>query len=413
MEFAVVDVETTGVLPGLHHRICEIGVVVLDRKGEVIEEWDTLVNPERDIATTEIHGLDAATLMDAPRFADIAADVVAILRGRVLAAHNLAFDARFLAYELDRSRARSPITTTFGVCTMRLASRYLGVTTRSLPACCEAAGVKLEDEHHALADARGAAGLLNAYMTTDRRFGQSIGDRMLQAQSALWPDIGAPTGRRVRRESFVGRPRPHFLAQLADKGTRRIRADDAAEYLDVLTQALLDRRVSRHEEQELVALADELGLSRAAALDLHRRWLLSLAAVAWEDHVITGEERSDLENVAALLGLPASAVDEALTEVQREGRTSAAPAAVAHFELEASDVVVLTGGAPGRERPELVAEAEALGLEVAKSVRKDTKVLVAKDIDSMSGKAKRARDIKVPIIDYPTYFAAIAALRDD
>jgi DNA polymerase III subunit epsilon len=73
--FAVVDVETTGLYPSVD-RVVEIGVVVTDRWGNVQLEYETLVNPERDVGPTSIHGLTAAMVLKAPRFAEIAGDLL-------------------------------------------------------------------------------------------------------------------------------------------------------------------------------------------------------------------------------------------------------------------------------------------------------------------------------------------------
>jgi DNA polymerase-3 subunit epsilon len=52
---AVVDVETTGLNPYRHDRIVEVAVVVVELNGQVIREFTTLINPERDIGPTSIH----------------------------------------------------------------------------------------------------------------------------------------------------------------------------------------------------------------------------------------------------------------------------------------------------------------------------------------------------------------------
>jgi len=44
--FAVIDTETTGL--GKTDRILEIGIVLVDGN-EIVQEWETLINPERDI----------------------------------------------------------------------------------------------------------------------------------------------------------------------------------------------------------------------------------------------------------------------------------------------------------------------------------------------------------------------------
>ena len=55
--YAVIDTETTGLLPSHRHRVIEIAVVLLDARGQVEREWVTLLNPHRDLGPQHIHGI--------------------------------------------------------------------------------------------------------------------------------------------------------------------------------------------------------------------------------------------------------------------------------------------------------------------------------------------------------------------
>lgn len=164
----MVDLETTGLDPA-EDRIVEVAVVTTDAAGAAVEEWRSLVQPGRDPGPTEVHGLTAAALADAPRYDEVATELARRLRGTTVVAHNLAFDAAFLAAEQARRgpgggtgpwEAPAP-----GLCTLELARRVLpGPDGYSLAACCEATGVRLDDAHTALGDARATAGLLAALL---------------------------------------------------------------------------------------------------------------------------------------------------------------------------------------------------------------------------------------------------------
>src|SRR5688572_18851115 len=137
--YAVVDVETTGLSPGQHHRVIEVAVVHLDASGHRTDEWCTLVNPRRDLGAQRVHGISAADARRAPEFAGVAGELAARLSGRVLVAHNLSFDLRFLQAEF--ARLGHDLSGVSGLCTMDLAGRFLGARTRSLAACCAAAEI--------------------------------------------------------------------------------------------------------------------------------------------------------------------------------------------------------------------------------------------------------------------------------
>ncbi len=98
---AIVDFETTGLSPGMD-RVLEISVAKLEPGRKPYLAFDTLVNPQRPVAATEIHGITDEDVADAPLFCDIAGDFVDALSGCVLAAYNVYFDMKFLNYELSR-----------------------------------------------------------------------------------------------------------------------------------------------------------------------------------------------------------------------------------------------------------------------------------------------------------------------
>ena len=161
----MVDIETTGLSPGWRDRIVEVAVVVLDPAGHVVEDWSTLVNPLRDVGPSSLHGLRPRDLVDAPTFVDIAPELAAHLAGRVVVAHNLPFDARFLRAEYATiGHPDVPLLHEVGLCTMRLAAYYLPYAPRALADCCAVAGWNHLDAHTALADAHAAAKLLNHYL---------------------------------------------------------------------------------------------------------------------------------------------------------------------------------------------------------------------------------------------------------
>ncbi|PSL55293.1 DNA polymerase-3 subunit epsilon [Saccharothrix carnea] len=162
MGYAVVDVETTGFAARGSDRVVEVAVVGLDDAGRVTDEWCTLLNPGRDLGPQHVHRIRAADVWHAPTFARAAGAIAARLAERVIVAHNLSFDARFLTAEFARAGVDLPVT---GLCTMRLADRYLpNLAGRSLRACCEAAGVVLDSAHSALHDARATARLFAHYL---------------------------------------------------------------------------------------------------------------------------------------------------------------------------------------------------------------------------------------------------------
>lgn len=95
-EFVVFDVETTG-LDKREDRLIEIGACVL-RNGEIVEEFNTFVNPGRPISrsSVEITGITDDMVKDAPDTREALRMLDGFIKGRPLCAHNATFDVSFL-----------------------------------------------------------------------------------------------------------------------------------------------------------------------------------------------------------------------------------------------------------------------------------------------------------------------------
>ncbi|MDX8034098.1 exonuclease domain-containing protein [Lentzea sp. BCCO 10_0856] len=361
--YAVVDVETTGLSPGQHHRVIEVAVVHVDSSGRRTDEWCTLVNPRRDLGAQHVHGIRAADVRRAPDFAGIAGELAARLSGRVIVAHNLSFDLRFLHAEFAPLGHEFAAT---GLCTMDLAGRFLGASSRSLAACCSAAGVPMGTAHSALHDARASAGLLSRCL--DR-----VGD-----VPPVRLDVPRTSAFAVQR-SHGHSAEQHFLAKLV-RLLPRVETPGGDDYLAVLDRALVDRHLSVEEQEELLDVACALGLGLPEVMGLHRGYLGALAEVAREDGVVSADEQADLRLVASLLGVD-------VTDVLRRREV----------RLSSGDLVVFTGE---MREPRDVWESRALsaGLAVKGGVTKKTALVIAADPDSMSGKADKARTYGIPIV---------------
>ncbi len=201
--YAVVDVETTGFAASGRDRVVEVAVVGVDRTGVITDEWCTVVNPGRDLGPQHIHRINAGDARRAPSFAQVAGALATRLAGRVIVAHNLGFDTRFLAAEFDRLGLPVPVSSELGLCTMALGAAYLPERSgRSLKASCDAAGVVLRDAHSALDDAHAAAGLLTHYLARAGR-PEPWTDLLAAASTWAWPTLPADEVAEYRRGSYV------------------------------------------------------------------------------------------------------------------------------------------------------------------------------------------------------------------
>lgn len=147
-----VDLETTGANPA-RDRVIEVGIVRVSG-GEIEYEWSTLVDPGAPIPPLiqGFTGITDAMVRGAPRFADIADEVLARLEGSLFVAHNARFDYGFLKNEFKRlERAFQPRV----LCTVKLSrALYPEHHRHGLDALIARHGLACEARHRALGDAR-------------------------------------------------------------------------------------------------------------------------------------------------------------------------------------------------------------------------------------------------------------------
>ena len=196
--FAVLDVETTGFAAWRWDRIVEIAIVCLDHSGGEARKYVTLVNPERSVGPTRIHGIRAAHVREAPRFRDILGDVVDHLSGSVVVGHNVGFDISFLQAEADRAGYELPEFPT--LCTRNLARRFCaGLPSRTLRHCCDFFGIELSGAHSAECDAVATAKLLQECVRlADRRGLNTLEALGCSSPIVDWPHVPV-SGRSLKR----------------------------------------------------------------------------------------------------------------------------------------------------------------------------------------------------------------------
>lgn len=159
MRQIILDTETTGLDPGLGHRIVELACVEIVNRRPGTRDFHRYVNPERpsDPGALEVHGLTEEFLADHPKFREVTADFLEFVDGAELIIHNAPFDVAFLNAELARLD-RPPIERHVASITdsLRLAKDLHPGKRNSLDALCERYAVDNSGRtlHGALLDAR-------------------------------------------------------------------------------------------------------------------------------------------------------------------------------------------------------------------------------------------------------------------
>ena len=200
LSYVVVDTETTGGRHGSGDRITEIAAVVI-RDGEIVELFETLVNPERPIPyfVSQLTNITWDMVKDKPTFDRVAPEVMRVLEGNVFVAHNMMFDWRFVTSELSRSTGRK--LQGRRLCTVKMARKVLPqLSRRSLDHVARYYGVEIHGRHRAGGDALATAKCMLRMLS-------DLGDRGCTTWGDLETLLRAPAVRRKKRRAS-GLPTP-------------------------------------------------------------------------------------------------------------------------------------------------------------------------------------------------------------
>ena len=155
--FAIIDVETTGGVARFE-RITEIAIVLHDGE-KVVSTFSTLINPEKSIppGITQLTGITNEMVEQAPKFYEVAKQIVELTEDAVFVAHNVSFDYNFIREEFAR------LGYTFSrkqLCTVRLSRKvFPGLPSYSLSNLKRHFGISAARSHRALDDTLATAEL--------------------------------------------------------------------------------------------------------------------------------------------------------------------------------------------------------------------------------------------------------------
>lgn len=164
--YAVIDIETTGG-NARFEKITEIAICIHDGE-KIVQEYSTLVNPEKSIPPfiSRLTGITNEMVEAAPKFFEIAKDVVKLTEGKTIVAHNAHFDYGFMREEfrtLGYSFHRNIL------CTVKLSRKLIpGYRSYSLGNICDQLGISNTARHRAAGDAKATTKLFEILLTKDK-----------------------------------------------------------------------------------------------------------------------------------------------------------------------------------------------------------------------------------------------------
>ena len=289
---AVIDFETTGLTPG-YDRVVEVSVVRIDPGEEPRLVFDTLVNPSRAMAASEIHGITDADVAKAPRFQDIAGELLAATKCCVISAYNVYFDIKFLNFELSNAGVDYEPP---HFCLMYLRT-MLGLGSRcKLEEACRQHGIDYAASHVAAHDALAASQLFGSYLGEIHRKGISTFADLARLRSykfnksftcSPFPDPSAfGLGRFEGAVSRAG-----FAAPVDP--VRQAKAD----YWDALKTVLADLEITDDELAYMRSERERGGLEEEQIRVLHARAFASVMAQFASDQWLDDREARKLRRL--------------------------------------------------------------------------------------------------------------------
>ncbi len=172
MNFAVLDIETTGGSPK-HEKITEIAIYI--HNGEnIIDEFTTLINPEKNIPPfiTSLTGITNKMVAEAPRFFEVARQIVEITENCIVVGHNVNFDYSFIREEFRQLGYDYQRKT---LCTLKLSRKLIpGYKSYSLGKICEQLAISINGRHRASGDAYGTVKLFEILLIKNRLSGNEL-----------------------------------------------------------------------------------------------------------------------------------------------------------------------------------------------------------------------------------------------
>lgn len=156
--FSLIDFETSGFQPG-SARILEVAVIKIDSKGNILDEFTTLINPEDgNVGRTDIHQITLKMIKNAPILSEVVGDLLKVLDSSIIVAHNAKFEENFLESAFREVGVKHPLMPTID--TLWLSRQVLDLPNYKLGTVIDEFGYEFNDAHTALGDVRAMAKVL-------------------------------------------------------------------------------------------------------------------------------------------------------------------------------------------------------------------------------------------------------------
>lgn len=190
--YCVFDLETTGFDPEKQDKITEIAICKV-KNGEIIDEYTTFINPERNIPLNvqELTHITDEMVKDAPTIEQALPEILDFIEGSTLVAHNSDFDINFMNYFITKNGYKDRFNNLIIDTLMVAKELYYYLPNKKLGTIVEDLGIELEGAHRAINDTRATAKMfirmaedlkkkgldINNYAHSEKNIGKIIGEK--------------------------------------------------------------------------------------------------------------------------------------------------------------------------------------------------------------------------------------------
>jgi DNA polymerase-3 subunit epsilon len=199
--YTIIDIETTG-SNFKNGKITEIAIYLHDGK-EVVGEFVSLINPEQSIPSyiSQLTGITNEMVKDAPKFYEVARQIVEITEGNIFVAHNAGFDYGFLKAEFESLGFEFKRET---LCTVKLSRKYLpGYKSYSLGNICANLDISNNARHRAAGDALATVTLFELLLKKNNGLVLPIDENKYFSAEGLHPKLDVENIKRLPKEVGV------------------------------------------------------------------------------------------------------------------------------------------------------------------------------------------------------------------
>jgi DNA polymerase III subunit epsilon len=222
--YVICDIEATGL--DQDKDLIEIALITY-QEGKLVDVYDTHINPLRPVSEfiQQLTSISQRELEVAPKFYEVADAIRMRLEGAVFVSHNTDFDYQLLRQKYQQMGQELKLKT---FCTLKMTQTIIpGLKNYNLDALCNFFGIKIQDRHSALGDARATLELfrqLEGLCLKEREL-----PKYLPAHEKLLKRIPAQAGvisfidedgrcfKRVATENMLQSAREHLLIKPANR----------------------------------------------------------------------------------------------------------------------------------------------------------------------------------------------------